>query len=175
LHSIAVSSGEQIEVTELFWFGCGHCYNLEPHLKAWARNKPANAKFKKVPALFSKGWEFHGKAFYTMEALNVPQEAYDGFFEKIHVQRQRMVTLDSLVNFLAPYGKDRSTVESTFNSFAVDSQMRNALKITKASGARGVPAMIIDGKYLTSQSAAGGTNEMFDVVDKLVAKAASER
>jgi len=172
---INVSSGNKIEVTELFWFGCGHCFALEPHLKAWIKTKPANAKFKKVPAIFSKRWEFHGKAFYTMQALNVPEEAYDNFFKEIHLKRKNINSLDQLTTFLSAYGKDQKTVENAFNSFAVDSQLRNAIKITRASGARGVPAMVVNGKYLTSETLAGSTSEMFKTVDLLVAKSASER
>jgi len=173
--NIPVSTGQQIEVTELFWFGCGHCYQLEPHLKAWLRNKPEKAKFKKVPAIFSKSWEFHAKAFYTMEALKVPEKAYDEFFIQIHERNQRMNSLDALTSFLKDFGHDKAAVESAFNSFAVDSQIRNAAKISRASGARGVPALIVDGKYVTSQGQAGGTKQMFDTIDKLVEKAASER
>jgi len=172
---IAVSSGENIEVTELFWFGCGHCFALEQPLKKWLKTKPANATFKKVPAVFSKRWEFHAKAFYTMEALNLPEKAYDDFFKQIHVSKLGINNISDLVKFLTKFNKEKELVENTFNSFAVDSQFRNAVKITKASGARGVPAIVVDGKHLTSQSDAGGTKEMFDVVDKLVAKAASER
>ena len=172
---ITVSTGDKIEVTELFWFGCGHCYALEPHLKSWLANKPENAEFRKVPAIFSKRWEFHGKAFYTMEALGVPEQAYDDFFKAIHVKRQRMNTLEALVSFLEGFGKNKEAVESAFNSFAVDSKLRNAMKITRASGATGVPAIIVDGKYRTSQQQSGGTPELFKVVDQLVAKAAEER
>lgn len=174
--AFSVSTGDKIEVVELFWFGCGHCYSLEPHVKSWLKDsKPANAEFVKVPALFSKRWEFHGQAFYTMEILGVDQEVYDAFFKSIHVNRKPINNLDSFVDFMANFGKDKEQVESAFNSFAVDTKMRNARKITRASGARGVPAMVVDGKYLTSQQTAGGTKELFDVVNQLVAKAATER
>jgi len=169
------SSGDKVEVTELFWFGCGHCFALEPHIKSWLKSKPANAKFKKVPAIFSKRWAFHAQAFYTMESLNVDDAVYDAFFAEIHVKKRAINNIDAFTAFMARFGKDKATVENTFNSFAVDSKVRNAIKITRASGATGVPAMIVDGKYLTSQSDAGGTNQMFDVVDQLVAKTASER
>ena len=29
------ASSEKIEVTEFFWYGCGHCYNFEPQLSQW--------------------------------------------------------------------------------------------------------------------------------------------
>lgn len=173
---MTVSSGDKIEVVELFWFGCGHCFALEPTVKDWLKNnKPENAEFKKVPALFSARWEFHGQAFYTMQALNVPAEAYDTFFSRIHIERKGVNTLSGLVDFLAAYDKNKQQVEDAFNSFVVDSQMRNAKKITRASGARGVPAMIVDGKYRTSQQLSGGSTQMFEVVNQLVEKAAAER
>jgi len=170
-----VSTGDKVEVLELFWYGCGHCYALEPSVKRWQENKPENAEFVKVPALFSKRWEFHGQAYYTMEALGVLDQANEKFFEQIHKQRKQINTLDHLVEFLAPFGKTEDEVTAAFNSFGVDSKMRAARKITRDSGATGVPAIIVDGKYLTSESQTGGPIQLFEVVDQLVEQAASER
>ena len=173
---ISTTTGEKIEVTELFWFGCGHCYALEPALDEWKENSiPENAEFKKVPALFSKRWEFHGQAFYTMKALNVPETAYGRFFRAIHQKKNPMNTMGRLVTFLERYELTQEQVESAFNSFDVNTKMRAAKKITLQSGATGVPAIIVDGKYLTSQQLGGGTSQMFEVVNELVGKAAEER
>lgn len=170
-----VSTGDKIEVAELFWFGCGHCFALEPSIKQWNANKPANAEFVKIPAIFSKRWEFHGKAFYTMQALNVPEEAYDAFFRRIHVQRKPVNNYNSLVSFLADYDKTEEQVESAFNSFEVDTKVRAATKISRQSGATGVPTILVDGKYMTSQGMNAGTAGLFETVNLLVEKAASER
>jgi len=172
---MTVSTGDKIEVVELFWFGCGHCFALEPSIKKWKKDIPANAEFKKVPAVFSARWEFHAQAFYTMKALGAPEEAYDKFFNKLHVERKQINNIGQLASFLKEFGKTEDQVESAFGSFDVDSKMRLAKKITRDSGARGVPAMVVDGKYLTSQTLSGGTDQMFDVVNQLVAKSASER
>ena len=172
---ISVSTGEKIEVTELFWYGCGHCFALEPFVKTWLGEKPDNAEFVKVPAIFSSGWSFHGQAFYTMEALGVLDEANDAFFHQIHVLRKPISNLDALVDFLANYGKSEDEVTAAFNSFAVDTKLRNATNLTRQSSATGVPAILVDGKYHTSVSLAGGQAEMFDVIDQLVKKAAAER
>jgi len=174
-NEITVSTGDKIEVTELFWFGCSHCFALEPSIKKWKKNIPENAVFKKVPAVFSARWEFHAQAFYAMQTLGVPDEAYDKFFSTLHIERKQINNIGQLSSFLAAYDKTEKQVESAFNSFDVDSKMRLAKKITRDSGARGVPAMIVDGKYLTSQQLSGGTEQMFEVVDQLVAKAAAER
>lgn len=172
---ISVSTGDQIEVTELFWYGCGHCFALEPFVKSWLEKKPENAEFVKTPAIFSSGWAFHGQAYYTMEALGVIEEANDAFFHQIHVLRKPISNLDALVKFLANYEKSEEEVTDAYNSFAVDTKLRNATKITRQSTAKGVPAILVDGKYHTSVSLAGGQAELFSVIDQLVKKAAAER
>ncbi len=170
-----VSTGDKIEVAELFWFGCGHCFALEPSIKKWKANKPENAEFVKVPAIFSKRWEFHGKAFYTMQALDVPQEAYDSFFHSIHIKRKPINRLSDLVTFLSAYDKTEEQVTAAFNSFEVDSKVRQAYKISRQSGATGVPTIVVDGKYQTSQGMTGSVENLFATVNKLVEKAAAER
>lgn len=169
------STGDKIEVMELFWYGCGHCFALEPFVKNWKAKKPENAEFVKVPAIFSRQWEFHGKAFYTMEALGVLDEANDAFFHRVHVMRKPISTLNQLVEFLADYDKTEDEVTSAFNSFAVDNKLRNAKVITAKSTAQGVPAILVDGKYHTSVKLAGSQDKLFNVVNQLVEKAASER
>ena len=170
------STGDKIEVMELFWYGCGHCFALEPFVKNWKENnKPANAEFVKLPAIFSQSWEFHGKAFYTMEALGVLEEANDEFFHRLHVKRSPINTLDQLVEFLADYDQSEEAVTNAFNSFGVDSKLRNAKIITAKSTAQGVPAVLVDGKYHTSVRLAGSQDNLFKVVNQLVEKAAAER
>ena len=172
---IPVTTGDKIEVAELFWFKCGHCYALEPSLKSWAADKPDNVELIKIPAILNSRWAFEAQAYYTMQTLNVPSEAYDKYFMRIHVQRQYINNLDDLSAFLGDFGKTPAEVKSAFESFAVDTNMRYAKRAGISSGATGVPAIIVDGKYITSVSDAGSVSEMFTVVDQLIAKAAAER
>ncbi len=174
-NAFSVSTGDKIEVAELFWFKCGHCFTLEPSLKRWSDSKADNAELIKVPAIFSARWAFEAQAFYTMQTLNAPETAYDDYFKRIHIQRRPINDLAGLTEFLSGYDLPSDKVESAFNSFEVDTKMRNAKKISLDSGATGVPAIIVDGKYLTSVSHAGSTEEMFKVVDQLIKKAAAER
>ena len=173
---LTVSTGEKIEVLELFWFGCGHCFALEPGIKNWLKNKPENAEFVKMPAIFTSNlWEFHGKAFYTMKALDLPSEAYDEFFHHLHIKRQTLSSLKQLSKFLLQYGKSEEEVKAAYSSFAVDNQVRAAKKATRQAGATGVPTIVVDGKFVTSQSLAGSSDNLFEVVNQLVEKAAAER
>ena len=136
---------------------------------------PENANFIKVPAIFSKRWEFHGKAYYTMEALGVLDQANEAFFHRIHAERKSINDLSALIDFLSAYGKTPEEVTSAFNSFAVDTKLRNAKIITAKSTAGGVPAFLVDGKYHTAVKLAGSPEDLFKVIDQLIAKSAEER
>ena len=110
-----------------------------------------------------------------MQSLNAPEAVYADFFKAIHEKRNPMNTMGRLITFLGKYDFTKEQIESAFNSFDVNNKMRAAKKITAQSGASGVPSLIVDGKYLTSQQLSGGTSEMFQVVNELVGKAAEER
>lgn len=172
---ITPSSKSKIEVMELFWYGCGHCYALEPHIEKWKKSLPSNVKFIKVPAIFNRGWEFHAKVFYAMQALDILDEAHDDFFKEIHVKGKRMGTVPQVVAFMKKYGKTEKEVTDALNSFAVDSKVRNAKMISYSSTAEGVPAMLVDGKYITDVGMSGSADKLFEVVNGLAKKAQSER
>ena len=67
---VTTETGDQIEVLELFWYGCPHCYYLEPVIKPWVATLPEGVVFRRMPAVFGNPlWALHARAFYTAEAL----------------------------------------------------------------------------------------------------------
>jgi thiol:disulfide interchange protein DsbA len=170
-----IKTGEKIEVREMFWYGCPHCYSLEPHVQRWKSNMPENAAFVAQPAIFSAGWEFHARAFYTFETLGIVDKVHGAFFDQIHRKKRNANSLSDLQDFLATYDMDPDDVKNAYNSFVVDSQLGNARVNSMKYEIRGVPAVIIDGKYRTSTTMAGSEAGMFDIIEFLIEKSASER
>ncbi|MGH1540202.1 MAG: thiol:disulfide interchange protein DsbA/DsbL [Arenicella sp.] len=170
-----VTTGDKIQVSELFWYGCPHCFSLEPHLLDWQQKKPANAEFYEIPAVFGSQWGFHAQAFYTIKALGIKEQAHQEIFNAIHLQKKQVNTFDQLVTLLEKFGKDRHAIETAFNSFSVDNNLRNATLMSSKSGANSVPAIIIDGKYRTSVSQAGGYQQLMALMNYLINKAQAER
>lgn len=170
-----VSTGDKIEVTELFWYGCPHCYDLEPYLEEWLKNKPADAQFVRVPALWSqKTWEFHARVYYTFEALGILDKVHREFFDENH-KRKRIRDLNQLFPFLEKNGIDKKQFLDAYDSFAVDSKVRHSKLVSQKSGADGVPAIVVDGKYRASLSSAGGHDKLLMLINYLVELAAKER
>ena len=170
-----VRTGDQIEVLEIFWYGCPHCYALEPYLKKWLKNKPEFVEFVQLPAVLNRSWEFDARVFYTFVALGLIDELHEAYFDAIHKDRKRMKNVEQVASWAQEQGVDPQLIMDTFNSFGVDSMLANATQMSGRYEADGVPTIIIDGKYRTTVSLAGGHNEIIDLINYLAQRAKSER
>lgn len=175
--AIPTDNPAKVEVTELFWYGCPHCYELEPHLAVWVKKLPQDVVFKRVPGIPRADWAPGAKAYYAMEALGVLDKLHAPFFEAIHKQRAVKPNDEAgIIDWITKQsGMDRKKVSDAYNSFSVNTKNMRAMQIFRASGATGVPALIIDGKYISSISMAGGTEALLKVADQLIAKARAEK
>ena len=170
-----VRTGDRIEVLEIFWYGCPHCYALEPYLKKWLKNKPEFVEFVQLPAVLNRSWEFDARVFYTFVALGLIDELHEAYFDAIHKDRKRMKNVEQVASWTQEQGVDPQLIMDTFNSFGVDSMLANATQMSGRYEADGVPTIIIDGKYRTTVSLAGGHNEIIDLINYLAQRAKSER
>mgnify|MGYP001163478685 CR=1 FL=1 len=170
-----VRTGDRIEVLEIFWYGCPHCYALEPYLKKWLKNKPEFVEFVQLPAVLNRSWEFDARVFYTFVALGLIDELHEAYFDAIHKDRKRMKNVEQVASWAQEQGVDPQLIMDTFNSFGVDSMLANATQMSGRYEADGVPTIIIDGKYRTTVSLAGGHNEIIDLINYLAQRAKSER
>ena len=163
---------DKIEVVELFWYGCPHCYSFEPKLNKWKKTMPANVTFKRIPAIFPnrKSWETHARAYYTAELLGVVDKIHQPLFDALHKHKQKVFTEDALANFFAQHGVDQKTFKDTFNSFGVTMKVNIARDLTRRYQIDGVPTVIINGRYRTHASLTNGQAGMLKVIDYLIQK-----
>jgi thiol:disulfide interchange protein DsbA len=169
------STGDKIEVVELFWYGCPHCYQFEPYVQRWLKTKPANVEFVRIPAVFRPDWALFARTYYTAQVLGVVDKIHQPFFEAIHELRKPMKTEDQIAAFFAQHGVKKEDFHKVFRSFAVESKVRRAIDMTRRYGANGVPTMIVDGKYRTSATQSGSHANTLKVVDFLIKKIESNK
>ena len=170
-----VETGNKIEVREFFWYGCPHCYALEPAINKWLKTKPANAQFVRMPAILSPSWEPHARTFYAFEALGVTDKLHSAFFNAIHVRGQALNNESSIAEFVAKHGVDKEKFLKAYNSFSVNAFVKNAVQMAQRDGIEGVPTLILDGKFRTGSSMVGGHDALMHLVDYLIKKSAAER
>ncbi len=158
---------ERIEVLELFWYGCPHCYTLEPYLKTWLKDKPDYVVFRRMPAVFNARYELHAMAYYTAEALGVLDTIHEPMFDAIHRYRRPLNTSEQIMAFFQEHGVKNEDFRKAWGSFAVRSKVRRATVMGQRYGIGAVPAIIINGKYRTSGSLAGNNKNLVKVINTL--------
>jgi thiol:disulfide interchange protein DsbA len=161
---------DKIEIIEFFWYGCPHCYDFEPLLEKWVKALPKNVEFIRQPAVFSELWGKHAKAYFTAEALGVVDKVHNDFFETLQTKKQHLETEDELAKFFVAHGVNENEFRTTYNSFLVDTKVRQAATTAGRYGITGVPAIIINGKYKTNGPLAGSHEKMLEVINQLIQK-----
>jgi len=165
--------GDRIQLIEFFWYGCPHCYTLEPHLNAWLAKKPDNVDFTRIPAMFDRPEVvLHAQTYYALELMGVIDELHARLFDAINEERRRLKTQQEMETFLAEQGVDIERYRKSMKSFAVQTQARRASVLASRFDVRGVPAIVVDGKYRTG--GLGGAM-MMEVTDFLIEKAEAEK
>ena len=173
--AVKTSDPDKVVVTEMFWYGCPHCFRFEPFVEQWSASLPAGVVFEQIPSTLNPRWGDHARTFFSLKVMGELDNYHRAFFDGIHVKRKRLDRLDAIAEYLGDRGLDEAKFRETFNSFPVDTEMRKNAKKERKYGHNGVPAVIINGKYQTSGSMAGSNQRLIQVMNFLVAKELAEQ
>lgn len=165
---LPVESGGKVEVIEFFWYGCPHCYAFEPPLAAWLKGLPGDVAFRRLPAQFNPTWTQHARLYYAIEAVGEVERVHRKCFDAIHVERQQLTQESEMLDWAARNGIDRAKFGEALRSQAVAGKMSVALQALRAYRIDGVPAMAVNGRFLTAPSVVGSHERCLQVVDHLV-------
>jgi thiol:disulfide interchange protein DsbA len=166
---------DKVEVIEFFWYGCPHCYDFEPILESWVKKLPANVDFIRQPAAFSDLWAKHAKAFYVAQALGVLDQVHADLFDALQNKHQKLESEDQLAVFFTAHGVKEADFHEAYNSFLVDTKVRQAAVTPARYGVTGVPVLIVNGKYKVDGKSAGSHEKMIEVVNQLIKKEAAAK
>ncbi|MEK6708853.1 MAG: thiol:disulfide interchange protein DsbA/DsbL [Pseudomonadota bacterium] len=168
-------SGKNIEVLEFFWYGCPHCYDLHPLIKAWLKKMPKDVSFRYIPAVFRANWIAGTKTFYALEALGVRDKLHDKVYDAIHLDKIDLSKEDVLFDWMAKQGMERQKFIDAYNSFSVQNQATRSTQMSKDYNLSGVPALVVDGRYLTSGKMGGTPQDTIRTLEELIVKVRKER
>ena len=161
-------TGDRIEVVEIFWYGCPHCYTFLPMIEAYDLIKPEYVEIRRLPAIFRESWVAHARAFHTAALLGVVDQTHRPLFEEIHEHRNPTDHKEALAAFYERQGVDRTMFEQTYDSFAVESMVRKSILMQQRYGITGTPSVVVNGKYRITGRLAGGYDNVIPVIMALV-------
>lgn len=161
---LPVETQNKIEVLEFFWYGCIHCYHLEPKLESWLKTLPKDVEFRRVPAVFGDPrWAHDAAIFFTFEIMGLLPKLHRPFFDAIHRDRLRTDDPKALYPWLESKGVDVKKFEATARSFGVQSKTKRAQRMSLEYQIDGTPAMAVQGRYTVPSS-----ETMLETVNQLV-------
>jgi len=165
---LPIENPAKVEIAEFFWYGCIHCYNLEPALEAWLPKLPADAYFRRIPAVFNERWAHDAAIFYSFEALGVLAKLHRPFFDAIHRDHLKTDSPAALNEWLGKNGVDLKKFDAAMKSFGVQSKVRRAAQLTAGSQIDGTPSLMVQGRYTISAEQGRSRDGLLANADRLI-------
>lgn len=171
-----VGGADKIEVAEIFWYGCNHCYDFETYISRWLENKPANVRFVRIPAVWNPLVKLHAQLYYAEEVLVKngkianPEQFRAAVFAEYHRRGNRMASESSIQAVFERHGVSAEDFSSTWNSFEVSQKLRVAQDLARRYSIASVPTVVVNGKYRTGAAEAGGYPALMELIDELIAR-----
>ncbi len=149
----------QIEITELFWYGCPQCAELEPMMTSWGDYLRGDLVLTRRPAVWHEIMRTHARLFYTAERLRVLPSVHGGAFEAIAEHGEPLRSEQEIEALFAEHGVDAERFAATWRDPAVRAAVDEAARRTDAYFAEQLPALIVNGRYRVSLNEAVPTLE----------------
>lgn len=165
-----VDSPGKVEVIEFFWYGCPHCYALEPLLDPWMKKLPKDTVFKRVPAVFNEQWGVAARVYYALESLGEEERVRRQLFDAIHKDNLKITDESAMAGWVGKHGIDAEKYKAAYRSFTVETRLRRAAQMTQTYRLSGVPTFAVQGKYLAGSEMNGDRQQLLDVTDYLIAE-----
>ena len=159
---------KDIIIYEFFWYGCPHCYNLEPTMDRIEADLEKDTKVVKLPVALRDSWIPHAKLYYALKQMDKIDQVHNLIFEEIHLEDNRLNTEQQMIDFLGKHGIDTDKFLEKYNSFGTEARINKASNLAKKYQIDSVPTIIINGKFLTSGSYVSSYDELYSVVNLLV-------
>ena len=159
---------KDIIIYEFFWYGCPHCYNLEPTMDRIEADLEKDTKVVKLPVALRDSWIPHAKLYYALKQMDKIDLVHNLIFEEIHLEDNRLNTEQQMIDFLGKHGIDTDKFIEKYNSFGTEARIKKASNLAKKYQIDSVPTIIINGKFLTSGSYVSSYDELYSVVNLLV-------
>ena len=159
---------KDIIIYEFFWYGCPHCYNLEPTMDRIEADLEKDTKVVKLPVALRDSWIPHAKLYYALKQMDKIDLVHNLIFEEIHLEDNRLNTEQQMIDFLGKHGIDTDKFMEKYNSFGTEARIKKASNLAKKYQINSVPTIIINGRFLTSGSYVSSYDELYSVVNLLV-------
>jgi thiol:disulfide interchange protein DsbA len=169
----------QVEVLEFFWYGCPHCYAIDPLVESWRKTKPGFVTFMRVPVMWSEGHRSTARLYYTLESMGKLDQLHGEVFKEIHQNNDPLIAADPTdtagaerlqTAFVGKFGVPADAFKKAYHSFAVETALQRADELVQRYRIEGVPTFVVNGKFVADVRSAGSPERLLTLVNDLAAQ-----
>lgn len=174
--AVPTDSAGKIEVLEFFSYGCSHCADLYPVVKAWGAKKPGDVELRRVHVTFGNPYYTNlSKLYYALEAIGELKRLDESVFTALHQKGLKLVDDKSILDWVGQQGVDQTRFAQAYNSFGVVSKVKRGDQLAHAAKIRGTPSILVDGRYLMLNDNIRSHADLLANTDKVIEKVRAER
>jgi thiol:disulfide interchange protein DsbA len=170
-----VQTADKIEVIDYFWYGCPYCYELLPQFNEWLKRKPDDVVVRRVPAVLREAWIAQAHMYYTLDVLGEADKFHDRVFDAHHKDRLISNIPDAVAEWAVKNGIDKQKWLEAYHSKEVQNRVIRAMEMSRNYAVPGTPAIVVDGRFLSTSGMAGGVKNLVPVMEALIEVARERR
>lgn len=171
---VATENPNKVEVLEAFSYGCIHCFEFEPSMRAWKAKLPADVQLEFLPATFNSTFELYARGFYAAKSLGLVDATHEKIFDAIWKDGMQAKDAATLANLYARVGADHDRFLDALNSIGIQAAISGAGNKAQRLKLEGTPTLYVDGKYQVLTNGATSYDDIMQRLDAVVAKARAE-
>ncbi|AOY02329.1 hypothetical protein BJP62_12135 [Jeongeupia sp. USM3] len=168
-----VAQAGKAEVIEFFWYGCPHCYKVEPYVESWAAKLPKDVNFRRVHVMWPgrSDMEGHAKLFATLQQMGLEAKLQQAVFDAVQRDGIELRRESSLYPWIQKQGIDVAKFKAIYTGFSTNAALGKLADLTNTYKIDGVPTFVVNGKYVTSPGMINREDgTITKVIDELIAK-----
>lgn len=151
-------------VLEFFWYGCPHCFEVDPIIKKYAKAHD-NVTLEQVHSAVPT-WSMDADVFWALHGLGEETRLHDAYMSTRH--NGNLTDQKEREQWLAALGADPDAMNKALVSDKTMAERKKYAAIEKRMAVGGVPAFLVSGKYAIQFKGIKSWEQMIDMVDWLI-------
>lgn len=158
----------KIEVIDFFWYGCPYCHQLMPLFNEWMKRKPDDVVVRRVPAVLRETWLAQAHMYYTLDVLGEADNFHEKVFDAHHNERLISNNPEIVTEWAVKNGIDKDKWQAAYYSKEVQNRVIRAVNMSRAYAVSGTPAVVVNGRFMSTSGMAGGVKNLVPVMEALI-------
>lgn len=156
-------------VREFFSYNCPHCYYQDSKITAMAALLGDEVLLERTPVGAGRpAWVLSQQAYYVANKLKISKQVHEQIFKQIHEKKAPFTQMAQLKAFFMAEGVTANEFDSAMASVDMKFALSGYDTQAEFSGIKGVPALLVNGRYLVSPGQLSA-EQLAELVNYLIA------